>query len=578
MSPPEETLLGVLRDRWLQLGHTREVVLKPVPGPARDPARWDTPEQLPGTGMISGYPELDGATTVVRMLRALPWLYRPIRDGVAALGKGKSGPKRMDGCWGLACVGWVDSPEADLQPWYGDTTDEFWQACGFAKRPSFATVWRRFTEMEQVRHVFAEALHQLVQHCRKQERRIGHAIVVDGTMVETNARPHRLTNLGKDIGRLGKLPVIAAPRMATTAVDDFRRAVNEAAPDAGLLQVGELVDVTEQISRDMLGTYRIFTSLKGVPYISRDPDAGFRVYTRDGKTIKWWHGYLILQAADHFTGLPLEAHGFAADEQEFKHYPEAVEKAIATTGHTPAMVTGDKGLAMYETYDWSVERGITLVTPYRKPNQAAPDKAQATIDFDEHGVPFCKHCQVSGTDQVGFKLLPPKGPGGRPRPILVVRCAAPQAPECERVQEVSCYRDPTRLLPVWRTHPAYIEARSMHQNYERSHKEARDRANAKPRHFETRSKRVSLKLTIMRANIGALIAWLRAAIINGWLGTPPLNPELEIVASRQRRLARQNHTKYIQWRTIEKRLRNGRVGGGRVPHRNRGGPARAPTT
>jgi hypothetical protein len=46
---------------------------------------------------------------------------------------------------------------------------------------------------------------------------------------------------------------------------------------------------------------------------------------------------------------------------------------------------------------------------------------------------------------------------------------------------------------VWRSHPAYNEA----------HKEARDRANAKPRQFERRSKRVSLMLTVMRANVGA---------------------------------------------------------------------------
>src|SRR5690349_4506628 len=47
-----------------------------------------------------------------------------------------------------------------------------------------------------------------------------------------------------------------APRMATTAVDEFRRAVNAAPFDAGLLQVGDLVDVTEQISRGMLKNYR----------------------------------------------------------------------------------------------------------------------------------------------------------------------------------------------------------------------------------------------------------------------------------------------------------------------------------
>lgn len=118
----------------------------------------------------------------------------------------------------------------------------------------------------------------------------------------------------------------------------------------------------------------------------------------------------------------------------------------------------------------------------------------------------------------------------------------------------------------------------MHNNYERSHKEARDRANAKPRHFETRSKRVSLTLAIMRANAGAIIAWLRASIINGWLGTPAMNPELEVVAHRRRLQHRQRHIAYIERRTLEKRLRHGLVGGGRVPPRNRGAPTRCATS
>jgi hypothetical protein len=113
------------------------------------------------------------------------------------------------------------------------------------------------------------------------------AINIDATMVESNARPHRLRSPKDDIGRIGKLPVISSPRMPTTSVDDFRRAVNDAAPGAAAMQVGELIVVAEQTSRGFLGNYRIFMSLKGVSYISRDPDACFRVYSRDGKTIKW---------------------------------------------------------------------------------------------------------------------------------------------------------------------------------------------------------------------------------------------------------------------------------------------------
>ena len=55
---------------------------------------------------------------------------------------------------------------------------------------------------------------------------------------------------------------------------------------------------------------------------------------------------------------------------------------------------------------------------------------------------------------------------------------------------------------------------------------------------------------------------------------PAMNPELEVVAQRQRQRDRKNHITYINRRTIEKRLRLGLVGGGRVPPRNRGAPTR----
>ena len=112
----------------------------------------------------------------------------------------------------------------------------------------------------------------------------------------------------------------------------------------------------------------------------------------------------------------------------------------------------------------------------------------------------------------------------------------------------------------------------MHMNYERAHNEARSRANAKARHFETRSKRVSLDLAIMRMDAYALIAWLKASIINGWLGTPVLNTELAKSAARDRQLDRTNKHEFIQHLTVLKRLRLGYVGGGRVPHRTRGAP------
>jgi hypothetical protein len=363
--------------------------------------------------------------------------------------------------------------------------------------------------------------------------------------------------------------------MPTELVDDIRRAANAESPDAGPLQVSEYIDITTELERGTLGQHRIIRLKSGV-YLSLDPDAGVRAYMRGTKLLKWWHGYLLVQAVDHFSGLPLAAHGFAADQNEHQHFPMVVEKAAATLGHTPFFVTTDKAYSIWAWFEWSVERGITLVAPYRPVTTRAPEKAQPTVDFDEHGIPFCRHCR-GGTDQVGFHVYPAEGRNGKPRPVLRVRCAAPDSDECLGVQEWNCRRDPTRLLPVWRTHAAYSEARTLHMSYERAHNEARSRANAKPRHSETRTKRVSLTLAIMRMNVYAIIAWLKAGVINGWLGTPALNPELERDAERQHRLNRKSKHEFINRMTVLRRLRLGYVGGGRIPHRTRGAPTRRAT-
>jgi len=76
----------------------------------------------------------------------------------------------------------------------------------------------------------------------------------------------------------------------------------------------------------------------------------------------------------------------------------------------------------------------------------------------------------------------------------------------------------------------------------------------------------------MRMDAYALIAWLKASIVNGWLGTPVLNPELDRSAARDRQLDRANKHQFIQHLVVLKRLRLGYVGGGRVPHRTRGAP------
>ena len=92
------------------------------------------------------------------------------------------------------------------------------------------------------------------------------------------------------------------------------------------------------------------------------------------------------------------------------------------------------------------------------------------------------------------------------------------------------------------------------------------------RHFETRSKRISRTGAVLRLNVYAIIAWIKAGIINGWFGAPVLNPELARDADRDRRSGRKTKYEYIQRAVRLTRMRNGQVGGGRLPHRTRGKP------
>jgi hypothetical protein len=81
--PAEYSIEQVLALRWRELGYER-VPVSAVEPACKELSRWDIPVTLPGTGMFSGYEELGGQITIVRLLRATPWLYRPLRDAVRA--------------------------------------------------------------------------------------------------------------------------------------------------------------------------------------------------------------------------------------------------------------------------------------------------------------------------------------------------------------------------------------------------------------------------------------------------------------------------------------------------------------
>ena len=175
----------IVVDRWRELGFCRQTVT-PAPAPPM-PTQWDVPDELPGSGMLSRYPELGGAETLVRLVQAVPEVYDALAP--ARTIRRASGPNRLEGDWTLAFFAWCDSSLPMLLRWHSQTTTTFWQACGFARKPSYMSAWRRFAELEHYDDVFEDALGQLVRHLRTKDPRIGTAVFVDATLGESFARP-----------------------------------------------------------------------------------------------------------------------------------------------------------------------------------------------------------------------------------------------------------------------------------------------------------------------------------------------------------------------------------------------------
>lgn len=135
--------------------------------------------------------------------------------------------------------------------------------------------------------------------------------------------------------------------------------------------------------------------------------------------------------------------------------------ARTNVGADALIVAGDRGQSAPQVYEHNTSRGVGTVIPYRRKNGSSPKQAEATDEWDEYGIPFCRHCK-SGGDFVRFSVA-----DGRAR--LWFECSMPQRAGCDRIQSISCGKDYTRLLPLWRTMDAYAVMRETHGEYERIH-------------------------------------------------------------------------------------------------------------
>jgi hypothetical protein len=513
--------------------------------------RFSIPEQLPGATKFSDEPDLYSSKQLIALVKSSAWLSKPLIEQTEE--RYDWGPARSPGKWVLAYLGFVLSNCSDIEPWFNFHAREdvvFWKLCGFTRVPAYATVWERFVELEQHAEVFERAAASLIQRARAKDPRVGSWWHVDATEAETHAAPQHdcLPHEPCPTRRRSHLR-----RLDTKMVRLLREKADEEPADEDEAEVvveGVRSDpITKRVVDRERGGVRFFSG--GHWWFSRDPDAGTRAYTSGGRAKRAWHGYYNAKMIDHYTGGPLTMFVFAANQQEFSAYPTVYERARQNVGADPLAVAGDRGNSTEAIYEHNTRRGVASVFPYRRRSKYSPKAAEATDEWDEFGVPFCRHCN-SGGDFLRF------GTDDQRAPRLWFQCSMPQSDGCDKPQTISCAKDYTRLLPLWRTTDAYAAMRESHGEYERVHHAQRVRYRVGGDSLATRPKRIGIGTQQLRSSAGLFLEWLRICLRQGWIGRNGRH-----APGRPRRL------RGMSSHVAGKRKKLGRTGGGRAAKRTR---------
>jgi hypothetical protein len=436
----------------------------------------------------------------IRKLKAQPQWLSILLDGTEA--ERNWGRPRIAGNWALAFMAFTVSGRADVEPWWAASDDEIWRECGFSARPSYATVWTRFAELEDMAKAFSETAGHLIRHARAQSGGlVGQDVHVDGSEAETNAR------LIHDCDASHRCRRARYPKRmhADETQAERHRLDSEPVLDEDELNYGdaEAVEIVEGRVRIKVG---------GCWYRTRDDTAGVRAYFRGGSLVKFWHGFFSMKAVDHYTGAPLAVNVVFASVQESAAYPSLIEAVTKAMDAKPRAVVGDRGYSVKSVFELNTRLGISSVFPFRRnhPNERRTDQDK----FDRHGVPRCKHCG-GPTNYVRF--------AAQPYPRIWFSCQLSLNPGCEKSQSIACSNHWRQLLPLWRTEEAYFALRQSHQNYERVHRVWRDRYRCGAATHEMRPKRAGLGCQQLRANAALLIEWIRVLDREGWTGSARRN-------------------------------------------------------
>lgn len=86
-------------------------------------------------------------------------------------------------------------------------------------------------------------------------------------------------------------------------------------------------------------------------YRSLDVTAGVRAYqNKNGKTVRFWHGFYNAKMIDHFTGAPLVIGLYSASKQEFDCYPDMLDRLEAVLDGRPKAMVADRGYSVRKLF------------------------------------------------------------------------------------------------------------------------------------------------------------------------------------------------------------------------------------
>ena len=540
----------------------------------------------PGALELKREEDLKDPVRAVKLIQSRPDLLAALHDGFGITDPDdEDGPRpahrpRMAGSWPLLFCAFMLSRTASVEAWWvREGSSSIWRQCGFDQRPGYATVHRRFAELEAhldtvdedgqpVADGFRAAARLLIALGREHDPEIGRAVVVDGTAAATSSRLVHVCPPGSECGkkqakrmqrRNQPVPALrddtCGSRIPAAAFEDINAGRHEEqaaeldahAQPAKDRRIAPLSDRQAQAlglnpklrwwrQQQKSGEYHYFCCL--------DKTVGMRRYGGSARKPKAWLGWTQLRATDVLTGGPLDIQTLRADEQEYSGYAPLIDGVKAATGLWPQHMSGDRGLGYPLVYEHNTRRGIASSIPYRIFNGRQHRYELEDHRVDRHGVPRCQHCGAEGTTQgrsLGFTIT------RSGTPIINFRCALGTLPSCDAKQHVDCSHQWRLLQPVRRDELVYSQMRHAQSAYERVHGHTRRRYATSGRDPIVRDPRRGIGWQKLRAHAAMLLDWLGICARQGWLdGRTKSNPRekqvlpegeyrKQILASRRKR-------------------------------------------